>query len=359
MTALQRSFSKEDIAQIVAALGSDPPVLSGGQMVFQTICHNPPHTGSHKLYYYPDGWFHCYTQCGDSFDIYTLVQRAKHCSFSEALGFISSVLGLGNTQRKGFTPSRMTDWDILDRLSGLYPSHAQDEAAVYQPIPKSILDFYPPCAPVEWQREGITPETCAAFDIRCDPAAHDIIIPHFDLHGNLIGIRSRSFDPEKVAAGFKYMPTQFRKDRDFRHSLRHNLYGLSHTAPAIRRIGKAILFEAEKSVLQCQSYYGKDNFAVAACGSNISTIQRDLILDAGAHEVFLAFDKEFHSYPSQESDRYSDKILKLASLFTPYVSTYVLWDKTGLLSYQDSPSDKGRQILEKLMKTKNEVTMIA
>lgn len=92
MTALQRSFSKEDIAQIVAALGSDPPVLSGEQMVFQTICHNPPHTGSHKLYYYPDGWFHCYTQCGDSFDIYTLVQRARHCSFSEALGFISSVL---------------------------------------------------------------------------------------------------------------------------------------------------------------------------------------------------------------------------------------------------------------------------
>ena len=119
MTALQRSFSKEDIAQIVAALGSDPPVLSGEQMVFQTICHNPPHTGSHKLYYYPDGWFHCYTQCGDSFDIYTLVQRARHCSFSEALGFISSVLGLSDTQRKGFAPSRMADWDILDRLSGL------------------------------------------------------------------------------------------------------------------------------------------------------------------------------------------------------------------------------------------------
>ena len=79
------------------------------------------------------------------------------------------------------------------------------------------------------------------------------------------------------------------------------------------------------------------------------------MLSLGVREVFLAFDKEYHEPYSEESDLYADKILKLASLFTPYVSTFVLWDTEGLLSYQDSPADQGKAVLEQLMKTKFEV----
>ena len=59
---------------------------------------------------------------------------------------------------------------------------------------------------------------------------------------------------------------------------------------------------------------------------------------------------------SGKSDEYSEKILKLAYRFCPYFNTYVLWDSHNLLEFKDSPCDKGKTILEQLMKTKMEVT---
>lgn len=114
----------------------------------------------------------------------------------------------------------------------------------------------------------------------------------------------------------------------------------------------------EKAVLQSESFYGSNNFTVAVCGSNISTIQRDLILGLNVREVFIAFDKEFHEAYSDESDNYAERILRLAGMFTPYVTTYVLWDTEGLLGYKDSPTDRGQEVLEKLMKGKFEVETI-
>lgn len=39
----------------------------------------------------------------------------------------------------------------------------------------------------------------------------------------------------------------------------------------------------------------------------------------------------------------------------PYCTVYILWDKRGLLSKKDSPLDKGKDVLEELMKEKIEV----
>lgn len=67
--AVMRQFSEEQIRKVLTALGSDEPKHVGNALAFQTVCHNPAHHGSHKLYFYPDSCqFHCYTHCGDSFD---------------------------------------------------------------------------------------------------------------------------------------------------------------------------------------------------------------------------------------------------------------------------------------------------
>ena len=351
---LKRTFSEQEIVSLLTTLGSDPPRYAAtGDLIFQTVCHNPPHQGSFKLFYYKDsGLFHCYTQCGDSFDVYELVQRSRHCSFTEALSFIQSTLGLNLTRKIGFETPLSADWDLLEHFSsfGINKSVPHE----YPVLSPTLLDLYYPFAPEGWIREGIAPATCGRYNIRFDVGRDEIIIPHFDRHNNLIGIRSRTLDTEKAALGFKYMPTQM-GDHDYRHNLRYNLYGLNRTQSAIKKTHKAIIFEAEKSVLLCDSYYGDSSFAVAVCGSHISTHQRDLLLSLGVQEVFLAFDKEYYEPYTEQSDLYADKILKLASLFTPYVSTYVLWDTQGLLSYQDSPADRGKDILEQLMKTKFEV----
>lgn len=353
-----RAYSAPEIIKLVTALGSDSPrATPSGDLIFQTICHNPPHEGSYKLFYYSQsGLFHCYTQCGDTFDIYELIQRAKHCRFHEALDFISHVLGITFGQRIGFEQKITDDWEVFERYSRML-GLTQEPSVIptYDVLPKSLLNYYPQVYPLEWQRDWITPEACSRYDIRFDVSKNEIIIPHFDQAGQLIGIRSRTLDEEKVSAGFKYMPTQL-ETRDFRHTLRYNLYGLDKTENAVRKFSKILLGESEKLALQCASYYGEDSFAVSVCGSNISTFQRDIIVNLGVREVFLAFDKEYQEAFTEESDLYADKILKLASLFTPYATTYVLWDCDGLLDYKDAPTDKGKEVLERLMKNKFEVT---
>lgn len=352
-----RLLTPDEVTQIVTQLGSAPPRSSpdGRALIFQTICHNPPQQGSYKLYYYLDnGSFHCYTHCGDSFDVYELVKRSKGCSFYQALLFIQGVLGVALERKTGIQRKLVDDWQLIEK----YTPHLVQPQQPLREYPLSVLDYYRAVYPVQWLRDRIPPHAMDQFHIRYDPIKNEIIIPHFDLSGRLVGIRSRLLDSSAIAAGFKYMPTSLESSdgSDFRHLLRNNLYGLYQNLHAIQNIGKAVIFEAEKSVLQCAGYYGVNNFTVAVCGSHVSRWQRDTLLSLGVREVFLAFDKEYHVAFSPESDAYAEKILNIASLFAPYITTYVLWDVDGLLGYKDSPSDRGRDTLEQLMLKKFEVT---
>ena len=114
-----------------------------------------------------------------------------------------------------------------------------------------------------------------------------------------------------------------------------------------------MLVESEKSVMQCYSYYGENCFVAATCGSSISPVQIDLLLRLGVEEVILAYDRENDTDPESELTKaYEQKLLKTVLPLTKYTNTYVVMDYEGLLPYKGSPSDNGRETLEKLMKKK-------
>ena len=69
----------------------------------------------------------------------------------------------------------------------------------------------------------------------------------------------------------------------------------------------------------------------------------------------LAFDKEYEDPESKMAQLYANKLLNKVNKLTPYFTVYILWDKEGLLQYKDSPADQGKEVLEKLMKTKIEI----
>jgi len=83
-------------------------------------------------------------------------------------------------------------------------------------------------------------------------------------------------------------------------------------------------------------------------------------------EVMLAFDHDFELQDFETCDednpeyqkflRYVKRIYSLAHKFTAFCRTYVLWDDMGLLGKKDSPFDKGKEVLEALMKHKIEIT---
>ena len=352
----------EDITKIVVSLGSNYPKPTNNTdvIIFNTVCHNKK-DGSYKLYYLNDKkYFTCFTQCSDSFDIYELIKRNKSLygidmDFYETVKYVANITGLQVRRRRrvGFGRSSflIDDWDFINGYD------VKDTQQVdYIPIPESYLDCYDNIYHQSWIDDGISIQTMKRNNIKYCVKDHQIIIPHYHgVTGDLIGIRCRNLMPEPLAEKKKYMPV-YLQGKDFSHALSGNLYGLYKNRETIKRLRKVMIVESEKGVMQCETIYGNNNFTVATCSSNITNIQRDLLLDCDIDEVILAPDKDF-PINSKDYAKKMKTICKLAKKFTPYVRVYVIEDSDDLLELKDSPTDKGQEILEQLMKNKVGLTM--
>ncbi|MED1679399.1 hypothetical protein P4V04_23305, partial [Bacillus subtilis] len=96
---VKESLTIEDIHKILKDLGSENNQWDQqGNPIYRTVCHNAS-GGSYKLYYYHEAkQFHCYTECGDNFDVFELVIRAKsqkgiNISFNQAIEYVAKIAG--------------------------------------------------------------------------------------------------------------------------------------------------------------------------------------------------------------------------------------------------------------------------
>lgn len=353
---LKKQLTADDIKEfIVKVLKQEEPTDDNhGNLIFNTFCHGGD---SHKLYYYDDSQlFVCYTNCG-SFDLYELIQKAGFANdFIGAYQLVCDFFGynpFGTTEIDVEPTHTLTsDWDLLARIDaiGKNTKKKKQETLV---LPENYLELYTPEVPALWYDQGIHPQAMKKFGIRMDIGAERIIIPHRDLNGNLIGIRCRNCNEEELEYGApKYMPV-FIEQTPCNHPLGDHLYGLYENKATIQRLKKVVVFEAEKSVMLAESYYGDNNYTVAVCGSNLSDTQVNLLLSLGVEEIVIAFDKEGNDYmASEQTMTYKEKIESLAAKFAPYVQTYYVMDYYDKLGPKDSPADRGREILEFLLKHK-------
>lgn len=343
-------------------LGSNYPKYTNDEdiIMFNTICHNKT-GGKYKLsYIISAGIFTCFTECADSFDIYEVVRKNKalygiEMSFYESVNFVAEITGhyIGKKRRVGFSKPKymVDDWDFIEGYD-----IKQTQATIYPPINKNYLDCYDNIYHQSWIEDGISISTMKDYNIKYCVKDHQIIIPHYhSITGELIGIRGRNLLPDPLEEGKKYMPV-YLQDKVFNHPLGGNLYGMYHNRKAIKRLKKVMIVESEKGVMQADTMYGNSNFTVAACSSNITNMQRDLIIDSDINELILGFDKDF-PLDSPEYEKKMKKICKLAQKFVPYMRVYVLEDNEGLLNLKESPTDKGQEVLEQLMKNKIEITV--
>lgn len=359
---IKENLTMEDVIKIVTKLGSDYPKHTNDEdvIIFNTVCHNK-RDGSYKLYYMDSRkLFTCFTQCGESMDIYELIKRNKalydiQMSFYETVEFVANLTGMHfRKRRKGFGSGGfiVDDWNFIN---GYNVRNTQE--VNYKPLPIGLLDCFDAIYHQSWIDDGISIEVMKENNIKYNTLEHQIVIPHY--HGitnDLIGIRCRNLVEETVERGNKYMPV-YLQGVDFAHSLSGNLYGLNRNRETIKRLRKAMIVESEKAVMQCETMYGESsNFTVATCSSNVTNMHRDLLLDCGIDEVILGFDKDF-SIDSMDYKRKMKSICRLAKKFISYVRVYVLEDMNDLLELNDSPTDKGKEVLEELMKNKVGLTM--
>lgn len=356
---IKNTLTIDQIFQLVAELGGEPRMeKSGSIFVAQTICHNHPGEGSHKLYYYDNTkLFKCYTDCYSTFDVFELIIKIKSrdaeraWSLPEAMKFIAQFFNL-SIQTDDFSnlQSSLQDWKVFNRYDKIDSiNNSAEQKVELKLFDESILQYLPRPRILPWEEEGISAEVMEARGICYNPCTQGIIIPHYDIDGQLIGIRERTLIEENETYG-KYRPAIF-NGKMYNHPLGFNLYNLNFSKENIKTIKKAIIWEGEKSCLLYASYFGIENdISCAACGSSLINHQVKLLLSLGVEEIIIGFDKQFKEIGDEEWKRWTKKLTDIHTRYGANCQISYLFDKGNLLDYKDSPIDKGPDVFMQLFK---------
>lgn len=358
---IKNSLSIDQISEYIAELGGEPQEQNG-ILVCKTICHCGQ---SHKLYYYPNTTlFKCYTDCSETFDIFELTRKVmsreqpkaredSEWNLPEAIEKVAQYFHFApNVKTSEDLLSSADDFKLLekyDRINNINLNTQEIELKTYD---GSFLKNLPHPKIEPWLQEGISQKIMDAAEICYDPKNCGIVIPHFDINGNLIGIRERTLIQEQAEKYGKYMPAKI-AGKMYNHPLSFNLYNLNHSKDNIKRMKKAFVFEGEKSTLLYRSYFGEENdLSVACCGSSFINYQAWLLINQGAEEIIIGMDKQFKEIGDDEFNKLVKNLKQIHKKYGAYTKISYMFDKTGLLGYKDSPIDKGKDIFLKLYKNR-------
>lgn len=332
-------LNTDKIIELMEKLGVETYVRRPGYVIFPTICHNEDASqASLKLYYYENNHlFVCYTEDGNM-SIFKFLKHYYECrniSYDWYEDIYKVVLDCSNFRLAA--PGQPTYKSIRD----LYRRPEQIQLPTYpEGILRTFTKFYPP----EWLNDGISKQAMDNFNILYSIPQNKIIIPHYNIDNELVGVRGRALNEWEVENIGKYMPVQI-EGKWYSHPLSLNLYGLNKTKENIKETGICFIFEAEKSVLQMDSF-DRPNCAAAVCGSQFNKFAlKILVQNCHPNEIVVCFDKE--ELPGQ--DTYFYKLYNLCKKYRNYANFSFIYDMEGLLDLKDSPTDKGEDIFEKLL----------
>ena len=321
---IKNNLSLNEVENLLSYFGAEPH-RQNNIIISRTICHCG---NSHKLFYYDNTkLFRCYTDCGDTFDIGELVIKVYHnegkdIGLPQAVTFLKQFFNLIDNKNS----EEMNSKQIVE----------------LKKYDDTILKFLPKPRIIPWEKEGITISAIKHHNICYNPSSQAIVIPHYDEDDNLIGIRERTLIKENEQYG-KYRPMYLNR-KMYNHPLGFSLYNLNNSKENIKKLGKAIIFEGEKSPLLYESYFGQENdISVAVCGSSLSKYQIKLLIAAGAKEICIAFDKQFQQIGDDEFKSWTKKLKDIYYKYNQYVNISFIFDKKNLLNYKDSPIDQGKE----------------
>ena len=331
----------QKIIQLMETLGAQDYIEKNGYVIFPTICHNEDASeASMKLYYYENShMFVCYTECGNQ-SIFQLLKNYYECrgiSYDWYQDVYKVILDCSNYNPDlSFAPKK---------YKSIRNTYVAPERIKLPNYPNGIIDCFTKFYPSEWLNDGITKKSMDKFNIRYSVSQNKIIIHHYNPKGELVGIRGRALNEWEIENVGKYMPVQI-EGKWYSHPLSLNLYGLNFTKENIKRTGVCFLVEAEKSVLQMESW-DFANCSAAVCGSQFNKHALRLLMQtARPKEIIICFDKE----EKPGSEDYFNKLYSIGKKYQNYCDFSFIYDRENLLEMKDSPTDKGSEIFWKLYK---------
>lgn len=350
---VKERLTLKQILILMEDLGADAiESRNPNEIHFRTVCHGGD---SHKLYFYLDSRnFHCYTGCG-SMDILKVLQNALGISLTKAIEYIAMRFGMTDMFKVGFGNEETTvdsdDWSLMSNFK--MRTTVEEKLQEIKPIDESVLNHFYKMAHRSFLNDGISIDTIAKFGIMYDIYNNRIIIPHRNDKGELIAVRCRNLEEELVNTGRKYMPIIV-NNKILSAPTGQYFYGLHNNKLNIQRFKKVILLESEKAVMQLDTMYPDTNIGLALSSSNLSKYQIDILKSLGVEEVIVALDKEFDAVGSDEEILYRKRIIKtiLNRLKVEGFMVSVIWDNFNLLNRKDSPTDRGKEVFDKLLSSR-------
>ena len=259
-------------------------------------------------------------------DIISYIIREKHTDFRSVLSAIKRILNLSD------------DWRPQSRrliFGGVYEHIIHMADSPPKTYDESILDNYLKMPNIRFQRDYISLETQIEFGISYDINTDRIVIPIRDQHGSLMGIKGRRNYETDNKEDPKYLylvPCQMSK----------TLFGYSTNYSSMYG-GTVMVFESEKSVLQCASY-GYHN-AVALGSNSLSEYQAKMILSLNPQKVIFMLDSDL---PLENTKRNID-MLRSVAIMRDLQINYFDWTECLELPAKASPSDEGKEVFEYIL----------
>lgn len=259
-------------------------------------------------------------------DIISYIIKEKHTDFRSVLSAIKRILNLSD------------DWRPQSRrliFGGVYEHIIHRTDSSPKTYDESILDEYLKVPNERFQRDNISLEAQMKFGIGYDVGTDRITIPIRDQHGSLMGIKGRrnyETDNEEDPKYLYLVPCQMSK----------TLFGYSTNYSSM--YGRTVMiFESEKSVLQCASY-GYHN-AVALGSNSLSEYQAKMILSLNPQKVIFMLDSDL---PLENTKRNID-MLRSVAIMRDLQINYFDWTECLELPAKASPSDEGKEVFEYIL----------
>lgn len=299
--------------------------------VFSSVCHQ---SNSSKVHLYKStNTIFCFV-CGN-IDLISIVQEQEGLAFQDAIDFIVNLFQLN---KKSFGRP--------ERLKYKRKEIQQKEIDIKEKLPtynNSILNTFVDYQPYEWVKEDISIDTMKQFEIKFNIESNAIIMPVRDDEDNLVGIRCRNLDEDKIERFGKYgVYTDALSGISYKCLTGRLLYGLNKNKEKIMECKKIIIVEGEKSVLKSKSWFGCNDITVASYGCNLTNYQIEIIKSLGVKDIIFMYDRE-------EDDKINKKMEKVYRKCALFFDVYYIKDYGDLIDYKDSPLDKGEKIYKKIL----------
>jgi len=222
------------------------------------------------------GTGYCFTKCHKSYDIYNIIMAAKSCDFTEAIEFISDLIGKEIGFKSKSAAVNADNLNFLKQVKQIRNKKKNEEIAVFD---NRILNTFIPKLHTVLRQERFDNETREYFSLSFTfdgYFADRITIPIDNPDGSILTVSGRSIKSDE--------------DIEFENLQKYllypgidktkTLYNISRADPFIDLFNEVILFEGFKSIWRLHQW-GIDN-TVATMGSSISDNQIYILLKTGA-----------------------------------------------------------------------------